>query len=282
MVLRNYTLTFHHKIIMNINHIVLPDGSEYQEIYLSVEDLNNQKTAFHLEEIFRLKEGREIRLMTDNYLQSNLKSLLEIVQKNLGYNLKVKPWLTDFFVKEKQDHNISEQNSQVSWPVYENQGFNYSKISPTDQKRVSIIRDYMFGSFGHEIVYREGEKLWQKKERKINQIEKNFERSLDFEKNSIFLIEKGSLPVATYTIAKLENRNEIQFHSVAGKTFQIEDYKVKGKMNIILASLKDVFENYFPEISRLTFTCSKPKVSELYLAGGFELNGERRAYKFSD
>jgi hypothetical protein len=267
---------------MNTNHIVLPDGSEYQEVYLSEKDLNNQETAFLLEKIFRLKKGGEIRLMTDNYLQSNLKSLLEIIQKNLGYNLNIKPWLTDFFVKNKTElKGHSKEGAHVDWLTYSTQGFTYTKVNSNEKEKIKIIRDYMFGSFGHEIVYQEGQKNWLKKERKITQIENNFDRSVGFDINSVFLIEKEGLPVATYTIAELENRDEIQFHSVAGKTFQVEDYKVKGKMNIILASLNDVFATNFSQIGKLTFTCSKPKVSELYLAGGFNLNDKRRAYKFS-
>ena len=75
----------------------------------------------------------------------------------------------------------------------------------------------------------------------------------------------------------MEDIGQVQLHSVAGKADIENIYGGRNKIDILCSAAIQTLQNH-SRYSQLLFSCSKPKVSQMYQNFGFQIDEELKCF----
>jgi len=255
------------------HHFVLPDGSNYYEIFLP--EFFQLSSSSHLIDVISQSPVSTIRLVS-----SSPEILSEISLVLSTHHFLVTPWETTFFSVSPAEINQLVASQPVFNTVSFLELFNCIPVSSSSDTLAESLLHFMLGSFASRFQKNE---LGQneiiaipEKESKINN---QFNTSLQQPNQTSFLISNKQTGnhIGSFTVTKISEKNEIQLHSVAGFSSLVAE-KTPNKLGVILAAVLYQVQLINPQ-AILTFSCSKPPVLEKYLSFNLPIHSNRFGLK---
>ncbi|MEM1312301.1 MAG: hypothetical protein AAGF07_02460 [Patescibacteria group bacterium] len=155
------------------------------------------------------------------------------------------------------------------------------EISQIDlnSKHLPIFLDFMLSSFGVDFTDDRG--VVENKD-KTKLLKSRFEDAFKDVKNKHFLASLNGNYIGTFSLVFLNEVKQIQLHSVAGRaSHSLNLYKKSNKFELLTRVIKCTLKNNSEGYSDLVFTCSKPKVVELYKKHGFSPDNSIKVFKLT-